>query len=382
MVGVGGRQACDVDEVGDHRRGGRLGARALAVVERRADGIAVDDDGVHGALDVGDQAARGNQGRVHAQLDAVGGAGDALAPLGDGKQLDPVAELLGVRDVGALQLADALDVGLVELHRHAEGDRAHDRRLVRGVDAGDVEGRIGLGIAQPLGVGERAREVDALLSHLRQDVIGRAVDDPGDPLDAVGGEPLAQRLDDRDATGDRRLEGDHHALLPRRGEDLGTVHGQQRLVGGDDVLAGGDRRQHQFARDARAADQLDHRVEVASRDQGTGVVDDLGTALGDRIRALAIKVGDVRDPDLASGPALDLVLVPAEHREGAAADDSGAEQADPKRLHLSRRRAPPAGRSHGGHGSARGRSRSGPSLRRGRRNSAGRRRGNDPGAAS
>ena len=35
----------------------------------------------------------------------------------------------------ACERADALDVGPVELHRHAEGDRADDGRLVGGVDA-------------------------------------------------------------------------------------------------------------------------------------------------------------------------------------------------------------------------------------------------------
>ena len=110
-----------------------------------------------------------------------------VAPLGDREQLDPVAELLGVGDVGRLQVDDAFDVGLGELHRNAERDRAHDRRLVGGVDAGDVEGRVGLGVAEPLRLGERGREVDPLLAHLREDEVGRAVDDPGDPLDPVGG---------------------------------------------------------------------------------------------------------------------------------------------------------------------------------------------------
>ena len=77
------------------------------------------------------------------------------------EQLDAVAELLGVGDVGRLQLGDALDVRLGELHRHAERDRADDRRLVRGVDAVDVEGRVGLGVAEPLRLGERGGEVDA-----------------------------------------------------------------------------------------------------------------------------------------------------------------------------------------------------------------------------
>ena len=105
-------------------------------------------------------------------------------------------------------------------------------------------------------------EGQALVAHLGEDEVGGAVDDAGDPLDAVGGEALAQRLDDRDAAGHRRLEGDHHALLLRGGEDLVAVHGEQRLVGGDHVLAVGDGLQHQFLGDAVAADQLDDDVDL------------------------------------------------------------------------------------------------------------------------
>ena len=82
-------------------------------------------------------------------------------PPRDAEQLDPVAELLGVADVLLRELRDALGVGLVELHRDAEGDRRHDGELVRGVDALDVERRVGLGVAALLRLlqhrGERQR---------------------------------------------------------------------------------------------------------------------------------------------------------------------------------------------------------------------------------
>jgi hypothetical protein len=141
----------------------------------------------------------------------------SLAPARDAQQLDAVAQLLGVLDVGGGQLGDAFDVGLVELHRDAEGDGAHQRGLVRGVHAFDVEGRVGLGIAQALRLLQHHVEVQALVAHLGQDEVGGAVDDAGDPLDAVGRQALAQRLDDGDAAGHRGLEGHHHALAaPRR----------------------------------------------------------------------------------------------------------------------------------------------------------------------
>ena len=75
MLGVGGVHARHVDEVGDDRARGRLGAGARAVVERRADGVALDQHRVHRAFDVGDQPLRRDQRRMHAQLDARSSCG-------------------------------------------------------------------------------------------------------------------------------------------------------------------------------------------------------------------------------------------------------------------------------------------------------------------
>jgi hypothetical protein len=88
---------------------------------------------------------------MHAQLDT------RAAALGDAEQLDAVAELFGVLDVGGFELGDAFDVGLVELHRDAEGDGGDQCCLVRGIDALDVEGRIGFGVTQTLRFLEHGR---------------------------------------------------------------------------------------------------------------------------------------------------------------------------------------------------------------------------------
>ena len=72
--------------------------------------------------------------------------------------------------------------------------------------------RVGLGVAQRLRLGQHVGEVAAGLAHRGQDVVAGAVEDAVDARDPVGGEPLAQRLDDRDAAGDRRLEGERDAL--------------------------------------------------------------------------------------------------------------------------------------------------------------------------
>ena len=211
---------------------------AGAVIQRRPDRVALHQHRVHRAVDVGDQPPCGNQRRVHAQLDAGRGAAR------DAEQLDAVAEFLGVFHILAGELRDALGISLVELHRYAEGDRRQDGELVRGIDALDVEGRIGLGVAQGLRLFQHVVERRPLVAHLAEDEVAGAVDDAGQPLDTVRGEALAQRLDDGNAARHRRLERDHHALGLRRGEDFVAVLGDQVLVGGDHVLAVGDRLHH------------------------------------------------------------------------------------------------------------------------------------------
>ncbi len=55
----------------------------------------------------------------------------------------------------------------------------------------------------------------------------------------VGGKPLAQRLEDRDAARDRGLEGERHALVLGEPRQRRAVMSDERLVGGDDMLAVG-----------------------------------------------------------------------------------------------------------------------------------------------
>ena len=110
--------------------------------------------------------------------------------------------------------------------------------LVRGVEAADVEGGVGLGVALGLRLGQHVGEGAMLLLHLRQDVVAGAVQDAVHAPDLVAGQRLAQRLDDRDAAGHRRLEIEGDAVLLGELGKLGAMLGEQRLVGGDDVLAG------------------------------------------------------------------------------------------------------------------------------------------------
>jgi len=90
-----------------------------------------------------------------------------------------------------MQAADAFDISVLELHRHAERNRAHDGDFMRGIHSFDIEGRVGFGISQALRIGQGGGKIDTALTHFGQDKIGRAVDDPGDPFDPVRRQPFA-----------------------------------------------------------------------------------------------------------------------------------------------------------------------------------------------
>ena len=77
-----------------------------------------------------------------------------VVALGDREQLHDVAEPLRGRDVVGGDPADALVVHVAGHDPDTERDRGDDRRLRSGVVALDVSGRIALGVAEALGLGE------------------------------------------------------------------------------------------------------------------------------------------------------------------------------------------------------------------------------------
>src|SRR5690606_25597885 len=153
-------------------------------------------------------------------------------------------------------------VDAIELQGHAEGDGGEDAQLVRRVDAFDVEGRVRFRVAEFLGLGEHFTEVAPLLGHFGQDEVAGAVDDAGQPFHAVGREAFAQGLDDRDTARHGRLEGDANLLRFGGGEDFIAVFGDQRLVGGDYVLALFNGHKHEILGHGGAADQFHQYVDL------------------------------------------------------------------------------------------------------------------------
>src|SRR5450830_634811 len=309
---VAGHGADHVHQVGDDRRGGRFHAGTGTVEQGRTCGIAIDHDRVHHAVDVGEQAIGRDQRRVHPQFDTGGGAP------GHAQVLDAVAQGFGVVDVGGGQLGDAFGVGLVELQRDTESNGRQDRQLVRGIDAFDVEGRIGFGVTQGLGFGQHVFEGTTLLAHFGEDEVTGAVDDAGNPVDAVGRKAFANRLDHRDTAGHGGFERNDHALLAGLGEDFVTVHGDQRLVRGDHVLAVLDGAEHQLAGNGVAAHQLDDDIDFRVARHFEDIVGNRNTG-GLELRLWRTH-GNLSHFDSTPGTAGNLLGVTLKYVEGAATD--------------------------------------------------------------
>ena len=217
----------DGDHVGDDG-GGRLDASCAGALERDlADRVALQHDGIEGALDRGERVMAVDESRADPHVDAV--ADEARAA----DQLHVHVERPGGRDVVESDVLDALHGDPLERDARAEGDRGEDRRLRRGVEPGDVLGRVGLGEAEPLRLGEGV-PVRAALLHRREDEVRRPVDDAEHPVHVRDDERLAQHLDHGDRGTDGRLEAELHAA--RRGclEQLGAAAGDELLVGGHD----------------------------------------------------------------------------------------------------------------------------------------------------
>ena len=162
-----------------------------------------------------------------------------------------------------LQLGDAFDVGLVELHRNAEGDRRHDaspcaRRRCPRCRRSDRPRR-SPGAALP-SARRRSRRPLSRISDRMKLVVPLMMPAIHSMRLAVRPSRSALMIGMPPATAASKATITPFSL--RGGEDLVAVHGQQRLVGGDHVLAVGDGLQHQLLGDAVAADQFDDDVDV------------------------------------------------------------------------------------------------------------------------
>ena len=292
--------AGDVDQVGDHRAGGRPIARARALEQQAAREIALRHHRVGRPVDVRERVLA----RDEVGMDALE-QGIAVS-LGDPDQADAITQLIGLRDIGGEHPADPRGLDRPKIDPAAERDAGQNRELVRGVDPVDVKRRIGLGKAFRLRLRQDIGKVAPGVLHGREDVVAGAVEDAINPLDRIGRGAFAQALDHRDTARHRRLELQRHARCLGRLRQFQPVVRDHRLVGGDQRLAPAQRGACAGQRrSVGAADQFDHHVDIVARGQRGHVVvpgeaGDIDTAI---FQAFACR--DRGDLDRAPGAARD-----------------------------------------------------------------------------
>ncbi len=104
---------------------------------------------------------------------------------GHRQQFHHEAQLGGVGHIAGIEPVDPLGGDAAAGDRPAEGQPGQDGDLVSRIGALHVGGGIGLGVAQPLGLGQHLGVGGPLVGHAAEDVVGGAVDDAAHPLDAV-----------------------------------------------------------------------------------------------------------------------------------------------------------------------------------------------------
>ena len=249
--------------------------------------------------------------------------------LGDGEELDDVAQAAGEGDITGGEGADALAVHVGGGDLGAEDDAGHDGSLGGGVAAVHIRAGVGLGEAQGLRLGEGVGVAGTAGGHAAEDVVGGAVDDAHDAAHRLAGQGLPQRPHERDGAAHRRLEQQVHAGRPGRGEEFGAVSGQDLLVGGHHRLAARQSRQQQLPGGVDAADELHHDVDLGMAHHGRGVAgEQVGRHAGAGTVRRANRDRDGHELGAAAGGDLGAPLLQKLHERSAdraAAQDAHAD---------------------------------------------------------
>ena len=246
----------NINHIRGNRTAGRHFASPLAIQQNIPHHVPGKLDPVKGATDVGQQVLFRNHGRMHPGLHRF-----AMVPA-DGQKLDAVAELPGKINVNRLNPGDSFNTDIGETHLHAVSHGHQDHQLVSRIDALDIIGGIGLGIAFCLGLLKHLGKSHAFIGHLVENIVGCPVHDAHDRENLVGNQTLFQSLDHRDTAADAGLKADFNIFSGRGGKDLHAVLGDQGLVGGNHMLAMLYGLQNKGLCRFNTADELDHDVDL------------------------------------------------------------------------------------------------------------------------
>ena len=326
------------DEVAQHGAGCGEAACAASVEHQVLHGLAFEEHCVEGVAHRGQRMGGGHHRRMHPHGDL------AVLALGHGQQLDDMAHPGCGGNVAPADPADALLVDIAGHHLGAERGHGQDRCLGASVEPLHISGRIGLGVAQPLRLAEHVGVVGPVLGHAGEDVVRRAVHDAHHTGDALADERVAQHPDQRDAAGDRRLEGKVDAVGSSQGEQLLADIGDELLVGRHDRLACTQSGADQVAGRLDAAHRFHHHVHVVGHHQRLAVAGE--HAVGQCHRPLGAEIAhrNPRHLEAEPGAARQVIRLTLQDRNERSAHIAAPQDAHPQRARLAR---VSGGRRHG-----------------------------------
>jgi ribosome-binding factor A len=183
------------------------------------------------------------------------------------QQLDSVAQFIGESNVGRRELIDTLDKDPCGIEPEAVGEGRQDDRLVSGVPSIDIEGGVGLGVAELLRFGERRGKIHPCVGHPAEYVVARAVQDAVNVLEAVANKRFAHHFDNRNTTCHRGFVKHRNTALAGQMKNLLAVLRQQGLVSRHDSFPSADSLLDERQRSFNASHQFDDNANIRVCDQ-------------------------------------------------------------------------------------------------------------------
>ena len=261
--------ACYIHQITDHRTAGGQSSSATPDQHLLTYSIPTQRHGIIDPIDIGQPAIAGDQSRMHPYIELP------VVHFRQRQQLDAIPQLTGIGNIEPGEAGNPLGVDVLIGYPGAKSQRGEQGQLLRRINTLDVKRRIGFGVTQFLRCFEDVSEVEALIAHVAEDVIRRAVDDARNREELIRHQAFFDAANDRNAAPHAGFK--TNITLQGAGgmKDLLPMLRQQGFIGGHHMLplvqGGQEVRACRFV----AADQLDHDSNVRVADDLKGVLGQL-----------------------------------------------------------------------------------------------------------
>ena len=240
----------------------------------------------------------------------------------DDKELDGIAQFFGKFEIPAGDIFNASDVNFIRGNGCSVGQHRQDERLVGGIPAIDVQGRVFFREAQLLGLGQGVRVIGPVFPHGGKNIVGRSVNNAYNGIDVVANQGILQALDNGDAAAGGRFEINGGAHFRGELENLRSVLGQKSFVPRNDGLAGPEGLRHQVVSLARPSNQLNNDVYFRVIDQILPIVRQQFPGNDGFPGLFQVAHGDALEPERNLAPGFQQGVIAAQRFINAGTDRS------------------------------------------------------------